>query len=139
MLTRCVSALAICLASMLGFGVLPAAATQPPPGHGLVTETFSPSVSCTGELGTFAQLVFPPGENEVPGWTLDGRMFLVSRLEINGTFTPTGGSPVLFTESKTWGNRTGLGTVYTCTFHEEFTEPDGTAVIDGTAWIVLVG
>ena len=78
---------------------------------------------CGGEETT----IFTAGRN---GW-VDGVQYHAVSFSIEGTFTPTGGEPEPFSESKTWaGGKSGPGEI-TCTQHFQETDAEGTVVADG--------
>jgi hypothetical protein len=115
-----------------------AAAGTPPSGQGLIgaSEQGITSLSCSDPSITIDDLVSTPGGG-APNWTVDGGMYVLQSIEISGTVTtPDGSFPVSF--SKTWGNKTGLGEVVTCTFDQEATENGATLEATGIATIVRI-
>ena len=116
----------------------PAAAGTPPSGQGLIgaSDEGITSLTCSDPSITIDSLVFVPGGGP-PNWTVDGRMYVLQSIEVSGTVTtPDGSFPVSF--SKTWGNKTGLGEVVTCTFEQEATENGATLEATGTATVVRI-
>ena len=68
-----------------------------------------------------------------PGHVLDSNTkFIPISIAIEGTFTPTEGDPEMFSETMEKGASPPNKELLTCTFEQTFTEPGGTAVIDGT-------
>jgi hypothetical protein len=62
------------------------------------------------------------------------RVGIPYRLHIEGTFTPTGGEPEPFVDDVVKPAPRNRRLDH-CTFHQEFTDEDGTGVIDGEVWI----
>lgn len=115
-----------------------AAAGTPPSGQGLIGASGEgiTSLTCSDSSITMDDLVFTPGGG-TPNWTVDGRMYILQSIEVSGTVTtPDGSFPVSF--SKTWGNKTGLGEVVTCTFEQEATMDGATFEATGMATIVRI-
>ena len=115
-----------------------AAAGTPPSGQGLIGLSGEgiTSLTCSDPSITLDDLVTGPGGG-VPNWTVDGRMYVLQSIDVSGTITtPDGSFPVSF--SKTWGNKTGLGEVVTCTFDQETTEDGATLAATGTATVVRI-
>jgi hypothetical protein len=78
--------------------------------------------------------IFTAGRN---GW-INGVHYQAVSFIVTGTFTPTGGAPEPFVESKTWGGgRSGPGAI-TCTQHVVETDAEGTVVYDARVTAVPV-
>ena len=103
---------------------LPAAAQ--PPGHEDTPEAFI----CDGE----ETLIVTAGRN---GWIGDVKYHAVT-FSIEGTFTPVGGTPEPFSESKTWagGKDANSPDAITCT--SDFTETDETGTVEAHVEITAV-
>jgi hypothetical protein len=94
----------LAVASVTAAVAVPAGANVPSGGQGL--EDFG-QIECEGGLGTVT--VFGPFNGPV-GFTTTGTQ-LVAR-SLSGSFTDEAGNVIEF--SKTFGNKTGYGTFYTC-------------------------
>jgi hypothetical protein len=119
------------LLTMLALAV-PAAA-QTPQGQGLMT-VFDEGVSnlvCSDPSFSAEDVVVTRGGG-TPAWLLDGRMFLLQSISIEGTVTtPDGSMPVSF--AKSYGQKAGLGDeTITCTFDQ--TGPG----FEGSGTVILV-
>jgi hypothetical protein len=64
------------------------------------------------------------------GW-IDGVKYKAVEFSIDGTFTPTGGTPEPVDEFKQWGGGAGAGTI-TCTMHVDDISAEGHFVADFT-------
>ena len=85
---------------------------------------------CDGE----DTLIVTAGRN---GWIDDTKYHAVT-FSIEGTFTPTGGTPQPFTESKTWagGKDANSPDLITCT--SDFSETDETGTVEAHVEITAV-
>ena len=103
-----------------------ATAIAQPPGQTDTPEAFV----CDGE----DTLIVTAGRN---GWIGDTKYHAVT-FSIEGTFTPTGGTPQPFTESKTWagGKDANSPDLITCT--SDFTETDETGTVEAHIEITAV-
>jgi hypothetical protein len=63
-------------------------------------------------------------------------MWLLQSIDVSGTLTPPGGSPIPIAFAKTWGNKTGLAPTLTCMFEQSGAE--GGFVFEATGTVVLV-
>ena len=97
-----------------------------PPGQVDSPEAFV----CDGE----DTLIVTAGRN---GWIDDTKYHAVT-FSIEGTFTPTGGTPEPFTESKTWagGKDANSPDLITCT--SDFSETDETGTVEAHVEITAV-
>jgi hypothetical protein len=97
-----------------------------PPGQVDSPEAFV----CDGE----DTLIVTAGRN---GWIDDTKYHAVT-FSIEGTFTPTGGTPEPFTESKTWagGKDANSPDLITCT--SDFSETDDTGTVEAHVEITAV-
>ena len=101
------------------------AAAQPPGQEG------SPEVfDCGGE----ETLIVTAGRN---GW-IGGVKYQAATFSVEGTFTPVGGTPEPFSDSKTWagGKDANSPDLITCT--SDFTETDETGTAEGRIEITAV-
>ena len=80
--------------------------------------------------------IFTAGRN---GWIGDTH-YLAVQFTLEGTFTPTGGTPEPVEETQTWGNGRGLDNpdAITCTATFEESDDDGTFVADAEVIAVPV-
>ena len=101
-------------------------AVAQPPGQTDSPEAFV----CDGE----DTLIVTAGRN---GWIDDTKYHAVT-FSIEGTFTPTGGTPEPFTESKTWagGKDANSPDLITCT--SDFSETDETGTVEAHVEITAV-
>ena len=97
-----------------------------PPGQADQPEAFV----CDGE----DTLIVTAGRN---GWIDDTKYHAVT-FSIEGTFTPTGGTPEPFSESKTWagGKDANSPDLITCT--SDFSETDETGTVEAHVEITAV-
>jgi hypothetical protein len=119
--TAVVSALALA-----ALGVAPANA-DPQKGEVLAIECDT--------LGSLEVIIFSNGRSS-PGLVIDStQVGIPYKLELEGTFTPTGGGePETFVDA--WEHPAPRnGRLDHCTFHQEATDEFGMVVVDGDVWI----
>jgi hypothetical protein len=95
------------------------AAAQTPQGQGLMTvaDEGVSNLVCSDPSISAEDVVVTRGGG-TPAWLLDGRMYLIQSISIEGTVTtPDGSMPVSF--AKSYGQRAGLAAeTITCTFDQ---------------------
>ena len=114
---------------MIALVVLGAAPASADPQKGEVL-----TIECD-TLGSLDVVIFSNGRGS-PGLVIGStQVGIPYKLELEGTFTPTGGGePEPFSDA--WEHPAPKnGRTDHCTFHQEQTNPDGTVVIDGEVWI----
>lgn len=123
---RLTLAVGISALAFAALGVAPAGA-DPQKGEVLTIE-------CDA-LGSLDVVIFSNGRGS-PGLVVGStQVGIPYKLQLEGTFTPAGGGdPETFTDE--WEHPAPKnGRLDHCTFHQEETGPEGTAVIDGEVWI----
>jgi hypothetical protein len=95
------------------------AAAQPPPGQGLISvaDEGVSNLVCSDPSISAEDVVVTPGGGTAT-WLLDGRMFVIQSISVEGTITTPDG-PMTASFAKSYGQKAGLAAeTITCTFDQ---------------------